>query len=376
MKKLRFTSRRFCREIGLAAIVGCALGAMLVSACTFEGYVPTEPPPPPLAESEANIQSLAIGEPHSGVLDCTSGQCRVRYRFVTPANGILSVTVEGPNGDGPEPEGPRIARVVLQGISQQNLDIVYGTEIEKPPFMVSSPVRPGVHWVLIQALGGQVDYELTSSFEPDPGATEPGDLLGGALSGAPSPPPPPSGEPVKPSGSDRLGADRPGNTSDGADFAYDPRRHDLFSLRRYAFAQDPAAMLKGPPGSVEGNAFILRQIQREVRYKLADMQFDESPAGEAQLLVSLHTSRTGGREWYLVNDGIAARPYQTYMQQWTTTGGMIGARTYEDGALVINFIDAKTGVLLWHGWTVEALPLAGSDDKVIKAAVKKVLEQF
>jgi hypothetical protein len=371
----RHTHSQRCESAG-RRVAWSWLALMLLVGCTFETYVPKEPPPPPLAESEANIQSLSIGEAHTGELNCPEGRCRVRYRFVSPGSGKLRIIVDGPVGDGPEPNEPRIARVVLQGISQQNLAVVYGSEIKEPPFVVASPVMPGVHWVLIQALGGEVGYTVSSSFEPDAAAVEPGDALGGALTSAPTPPPVASSEPVTPGGSGRLGSDRPGNTSDGADYAYDPTRHDLFQLRRYTFAQDPAAMLKGAPGSVQGNAFILRQIQREVRYTLADMQFEMAPADEAQLLVSLHTSTTGGRAWYLVNDGIAARPYQTYMQQWNAQGGMISARTYEDGVLVINFIDAKNGELLWHGWTVEALPLAGSDDKVIKSAVKKVLAQF
>lgn len=365
------SARRFARSFAPG------IGLLLLAGCTFEGYVPTEPAPPPLAESEANIRYLAIGEAEVGDLDCPSGRCRVRYRFVTPGRGILRVSVDGPIGNGPEPEGPRIARVALQGIGQQNLALVYGSEIEAAPFVVSSPVTPGVHWVLIQALGGKVEYTVASSFEPDPSGVEPDDRAGGALAGVPPLPPPIASDPVTPGGSARLGSDRPGNTSDGADFAYDPTRYDLFQLRRYAFAQDPAAMLRGEPGSVQGNAFILRQIQREVRYTLADMQFQEASAEAAQLLVSVHTRTTGGREWYLVNDGIAARPYENYMQQWTSHGGMIGARTFAEGALIVNFIDAKTGVLLWHGWTIEAMPTSGSgDDKVIKSAVKKVLAQF
>jgi hypothetical protein len=359
-----------------ASWIAAPLVALAIAGCTFEGYVPKEKPPPPLAESEANIASLEIGETRSAGLDCTKGSCRVRYRLVVPSPGVLTVTVQGPLGEGPEPTGPRIARVVLEGVGQQTLGTVYGTDLGAPPVVLSSPVTEGIHFVLIQALGGQVDYSVGSSFEPKAGEAEPGESLPkGVVMPAP-PPPPPLPSQVKPAGRARTGADRPGNTSDGADFAYDPTRLDLFNMRYYSFAQDPAAMLKGSPGSIQGNAFILRQIQRDVRYVLANMQFNEVPKSEAQFLVSLHTGSQSGRAWYAVNDAIAPRPYDSYFQQWTAAGLTMTAQTYVDGQLVINFIDAKTGALLWHGWTTESIPNTGSDNKAIDQAVKKVLAQY
>lgn len=165
-----------------------------------------------------------------------------------------------------------------------------------------------------------------------------------------------------------------GEIGDGADFAYDPTR-DLRALRTYAFAQDPEALLKQKGQKYTINPFVQRQAQREVRYALADMGFTQAPANEADFLVSVHGGSTS-TTWYSFNAQLVILPYGDYFEDWRGAGMNIRAHTYQDGTLIIDFIDARTGKLIWHGWTTEPIPPGEDDDEIMKKAVRKVLSQF
>jgi len=359
------------RRAGPLARIGASCAGLLVLACTFGGYVPTEPPPPPLAESEANIADLPVGSTTRGDLDCPAGRCRVRYRIVAPAAGELAVTVGGPAGnDGEGEAGPRLARAVLEGVGQQALVTRLRSE-GPPPFVLSSRVQRGVHYVLIQGLGGPLEYDVTVRFTPEAGAV----AETGTLVGPPDGPPAPERRPGRSVDRTvvRLGRVAPGDVSDGADVAADPKI-DVMQLRTYAFAQDPAAMLQGEPGSSQGNVFLLREIQRQIRYTLADLGKRQAPANEADFLVAVGVG-SQSTTWWSTTFGGLAQTYDYYFDLWGRPSN-VQAHTYQDGTLLIDFVDPKSGGLLWHGWTVEPIPVTGDDKEVVKKAVQKVLGQL
>lgn len=355
-----------------------AVAALLLAGCTWEAYAPPDPPTKPLHESELHIDTVELGTPHTGRLDCAAGRCRIRYRFVVPAKGVLHVRVDGPIAEGTGRSRPRLARIVLQGMSDQSLALQYASDVEAPPLQLSSAVKPGIHYVLVQALGGEVEFVVRADFVADAPPTPAPDAAGGVLAGPTDVLPEPSlaERPVVP-GPGASWHDRPGEIKDGADFAYDPRRErEILALRDYAFAQDVAAMMRAQSTSQIGNPLVLRQVQREVRYALDGMGMREVPIAEAQFMVSVHTTSRGHKQWYAANPGIDDRPYDNYFQTWGTYGLMVRAHTYEEGTLVINFIDRASGELLWHGWTTEPIPIAEGRDDLIKTAVRKVLAQF
>ena len=58
-------------------------------------------------------------------------------------------------------------------------------------------------------------------------------------------------------------------------------------------------------------------------------------------------------------------------------------RRYEEGTLLIDFVDARTKQLIWRGWAVgviENVGIIASDpekaEKKISSAVRKILEHF
>jgi hypothetical protein len=350
-------------------------GAATISlGCAFGGYVPSDPPPKPLAPTEADIPDLTLGDAVTGRLDCPAGSCRVRYRIVAPSSGTLDVKVTGPAGDDETGQtGPRLARVVLEGVGQQTL-MARTRQDGPPPFEVHSPVERGIHYVLVQGLGGPLEYGVTATFTPGP---RPEPEAGSVEDIAEAEPPttPRVGQPVR-----REVVPMPhesqaqGDVSDGADYAKDPA-FDFDYTRTYAFAQDPAAMLKGKPGSVKGNVFLLRAIQRQIRYSLADLGKNQDDPKQADFLVAVGVGKQS-TTWWSTSFGGVLQPYDYYFDLWDRPGTGVSAHTYEDGILQIDFIDPRSGNLLWHGWAVEPIPISGNDDTTIKKAVAKVLGQL
>ena len=162
--------------------------------------------------------------------------------------------------------------------------------------------------------------------------------------------------------------------SDGADFAFDPSV-DLSSYKTYAFAQDPLAELQQGSQTPGGNAFVERQVQREVRYQLANAGFGQVDPEEADFLVSVHVG-SRSTTWYSVSSHTYDRPYDDYFAQWQTLGMHVRRHSYVDGTLVIDLIDRRTEKLIWHGWTTEPLPIGQTPEEIIKQAVKNVVAQY
>ena len=134
-------------------------------------------------------------------------------------------------------------------------------------------------------------------------------------------------------------------------------------------------MLKGKPGSVQGNVFTLREIQRQIRYALADRGVYDAPANEAEFLIAIGVGAKS-TTWYSSSFAMLPRSYDYYYDQWGLPGVGVGQHTYQDGTLLIDFIDPKTGDLLWHGWAVEPIPIAEDSATIIRNAVRKVLGQI
>ena len=75
----------------LAAIC-CA--ALLTDACAWYSFIPKEKPGPLPETGPRTLDTLALGEPREGVLDCSRKQCNQWYRLDVPTPGSLDVRVE------------------------------------------------------------------------------------------------------------------------------------------------------------------------------------------------------------------------------------------------------------------------------------------
>lgn len=350
------------------------LCVVLLSACQFGGYVP-KGKHQPVAEEERDIADLPFDQQAKGELDCEGGRCRVRYRVMITGPGKLEVTVTGPRGkDTPDGfGGPRLARAVLQD--------VYGTPVSRNdaeqftgPMQLASDVSEGPYFILIQGLGGAFEYGVVAHYQPLAGAVTPSAAAAAAsgVSGVHSPDR--AGTAAAPRPPPGAGGDRPGDVSDGADYAFDPRAN-MQQWKTYAFADNPQAQLEGEAPEGHGNPFVIRSIQREIRYVLADQGLQQVPADEADFLIAVQVG-SSTTTWYSLDNVPVTTPYADYFNGWRAAGGFVSANTFVDGTLVIDFIDPKSKKLVWHGWTTEPVNVKLDNEKLLQKSVKTVLAQF
>lgn len=329
---------------GRIAVLVAVLGA---AGCRWGGWVPGGSSAK-LSPPSERILPLHPGRPRQGELDCPAGSCQARYRIHAPATGELQVELV------PELPGAHVGvRVVLEDSVGQVLG--QKRSAGEGRLELRSPVKPGPHFVLVQAIGGRVGYELTAtvvgSFGPPPAAPTP----------QPRPPPP----------------DRPrGKVAKlGSDCAYDPSV-DFSRYRRFAFSERPERKLEeGAPGSSAGNPFLDAELQRAIRSDLLGRGFLPVPEAEADFLVSTHVGARS-KTWYSLQSVRYSDSYDSWFERWSASGAVIRTHTYRDGTLVIDFVDVPKKKLTWHGWTTQPLPPGDSAKEIIRKAVAEVLDRF
>ena len=329
--------------LALAALI--ALGS-LTSGCRWYAWEPTEtqaalPPEPPAIP-------LAPGETLQQQLDCPAGNCQTRFRIEIRQPGELRVEVR--------PEDPNPATslsVVLEDPVGRVLD-QQSLSGRVPPLRVSSAVQKGPHVALVRAIGGQVPFAISARFRAGGVAATPW-----AEPTAPAPAPAPR---TLPTGE----GSQPGAV-------FDPRVN-FHGFRKYAFAEEPRSRVQTADSG--SNPFEQQQIQRAVRAEMSDRGFAQVPVSEADFLVS---ANVGSRSttWYSVRGLEHQDSYDRFFDMWRGRGGRIVPHTYTDKTVTLDFIDPKSGQLIWHGWTTEPAPQTTRDEnRNLRTAVENVLDKF
>lgn len=334
-------SRRVATTLAVLAASG-----WLAAGCSWNPWIPKQRQPAfdDLGEPTAQLE---LGKPLRDSLDCPAGDCQDRYRVEVPEAGELDVSVRSLES-GRDVE----MRVVVEGPAGV---LTQSRERETSPRLDVS-VRPGPHYVLIQALGGRFGYEVTATLRPGTGAPAAAPRVPGALTSAP----------VRP-------RQEPETVKPGAN--YDPAAITLFpKWRSYAFADPPQRRLE----SGEKVAFPVaeQQVLREIRYELANRGYlpTDDPR-EVQFLISAHVgART--TTFYVANGVDHMEDYDQWFQKWGVRGGSITPQTFTSGTLVIDFVDPATGVLVWHGWTTIGLRPDEDMRDTVRRAVHEVLALF
>lgn len=335
------------------ALTGLVALSSLLGACQWYAWEPKEkePPLPP----EAPPIPLAPGETLQQVLNCPAGNCQTRFRIEVSRPGELRVDVR------PKDNSPITSlSIVLEDPIGRVLD-QQSLAGRKPPLQVSSSVEQGPHIALVRAIGGLVPYSIWARFragnQPSQAWAEPRRAPAPAQPTTPSAARLPTGEGSEP----------------GA--VFDPKAN-FHAFRRYAFAQEPKTQLHAAGGGDGSNPFATQQLHRAIRAEMTERGFVQAPVAEADFLVSAHVG-SRSTTWYSVRGLEHQDAYDRYFDMWRGRGGRIVPHTYTDKTVVLDFIDPKTGQLIWHGWTTEASPPStGDDSAVLRAAVKNVLDKF
>lgn len=139
----------------------------------------------------------------------------------------------------------------------------------------------------------------------------------------------------------------------------------------YAFAdQDKTRVLPGI------NPAELLWTQEIVEIELARRGFKPAPEPEPDMLVSIETEITGGREKGGFSIGLGSGSYsRSGGSSVGVNTGPIGAKYIEQSTLTIRVIDAISNELLWVGWIDKLENNKFSEDE-FKQKIREIMQQF
>lgn len=141
------------------------LTALLTSACVWNTRVSDDPPP--LPESISAVEDLFLGEPRSDTLICLEDRCQRRFHLVVQQAGELEVTVRLSQ------EREQGTLQVLLGDPDANL-LEQRSSQDGPTISLRHTVNPGIHYVVLKAVGEKIPYEVAAHLTPsDPAAPDP-----------------------------------------------------------------------------------------------------------------------------------------------------------------------------------------------------------
>ena len=143
------------------------------------------------------------------------------------------------------------------------------------------------------------------------------------------------------------------------------------SKSSYAFAgEDQARVLPGI------NPAELLWTEEIVEIELARRGFKPAPEAEADMLVSIETEITGGREKGGFSIGLGTGSYsRSGGSSVGVNTGPIGAKYIEQSTLTIRVVDSDSKELLWVGWIDKLENNKFSQDE-FKAKIREIMQQF
>ena len=151
-------------------------------------------------------------------------------------------------------------------------------------------------------------------------------------------------------------------------FDYDPEVR-FVELTNYDWLSSPA-------GSGEVNELVVKRIKAAVEMQLEEKGYIKDNS-QPDFLIALR----GGRETKVdvVDWGYTYRGPNHYNRGYSAQRDRIDVYKYEEGTLIIDFVDAATRELTWRGSVTGVIDPAATPekrDKVVNEAVARVLANF
>lgn len=318
-------SRRVPLHSNLPAVF-LLLAATSFAACAWDPYIPGEPPPfqEVVVDPASLAERLALGSPYVGELSCFAPRCQKRFRVIVPESGQLSVRLL-PSLQGVDAQ----VRMVVEGSREVvgQAASVRGGSADVTVLTVREPVEAGTYFVLLQTVGGPMQFELLATLSPGEGPDEAA-YVDPRLPEQPTEPvdPPPKKVEL-------------GRLHGGVEAAYDPatsyERH-----RTFLFPQRIAPAGKARPGME-----LEQPVDREIRRYLAEALRLKGlrPAEgteKADLLVEFSTSASS-----------RVTPPLPFLQDWYNVGGEkvpLGGQVDSKARFTVDIIEGGTYRLAWH----------------------------
>ncbi|MEB2346195.1 MAG: DUF4136 domain-containing protein [Deltaproteobacteria bacterium] len=294
----------------------------LLPACAWNPWIPGERKwnPDIVVDPGALADPLALDTRHVDTLSCYTPLCSKRFRVVVTEAGTLALSLipELRSSDAQ-------VRIVLEGIEGVlgGAGTGRGPHTDVPALAVSERVGAGVYFVLIEALGGPVPYQLTARLTPGAG---------------PAPPPARRPRPAEEAPATLVAVPE---ASRSVRAGYDPRA-TIPARGSFSFPAPAAPGDEHRPGAPVESP-LDRVIRRSIADELERRGFHQASGGEtAELLVGF-SSKDVNRDFY----GLFSL-YDRYGFGIDTNAWALGSRVATRSVLVLDIVDAQSERLAWH----------------------------
>ena len=149
-------------------------------------------------------------------------------------------------------------------------------------------------------------------------------------------------------------------------YDYDTKA-DFPSLRTYDWIPTPV--------NVEIGELVVARIKNAVNNQL-EIKGLKWTSKSPDFLIAMHVTKK--RKINIVNSGYGYAPYGRYWGGYWGHGG-VSSYEYEEGTLILDFVDAKSNQMFWRGVAIAELadkPTPEKQEKRINKAVEKIFKQY
>jgi hypothetical protein len=129
---------------------------------------------------------------------------------------------------------------------------------------------------------------------------------------------------------------------------------------------------------LDGNPFFNERVRSAIDQQLSQRGLEKTRGGRADVLIHYHASVSQRVDLATSEPWDCERPTPTGGQPPPSTN--CGPYVYDQGTLVIDFVDGRTQKVVWRGWAEGSIDGVLNDQKWmeerIDQSVKRILAQF
>ena len=125
------------------------------------------------------------------------------------------------------------------------------------------------------------------------------------------------------------------------------------------------------PEGLDLNTLVIQRVKQAIALELAAKGLVKAPS-KPDFLIVQHISTKEIIEVYNWGYG-----YGSYVGYWGSGG--VATNSYEEGTLVLDFVDAETKLLIWRGSAkaeIETVDSPEENRELIKKAVREILKKY
>jgi len=122
--------------------------------------------------------------------------------------------------------------------------------------------------------------------------------------------------------------------------AYVAPKADLRAYRTYAWGAGELGQTGDP--RLDNNSFFRERVQKSADGQLAFRGYQKATAGKPDMVIHIHAR-------------VAQRIDSSEIDRTNCEQGECRAYVFDEGTLLLDFVDARTNALIWRGWAERSL---------------------